>query len=511
MAHLRVVVVENFLQGGDIRFTKNAGRSGEIDQRGMILWSGFPNHRLSSKRSSARRAVVFRAIPIIMKHMTSATTCPFCNAQVAVDAADRAGARIQCPRCGEAFPIEDADGPVSFRVADPSVVDTPATPTRYSNRAVAGIVLAVMLFMALLALRFALSTTEFRRSLDKTVVKPEAITVPLWLRVARNLWIAGLVFLLASLSRWPFRWWVAGLSAAVLLIATVSWPTETLRRRSSQKNEPIAPLVRVSSPAELPALAYLPEGISAVIAIQMADFLQASQGKNTLDDIVLPGTDWRLSRLAAAIGLPPENIDHAVLGMRLTGNRFPPPSFLVVHTVQPISEDWLRDHLMAEALPEPNRFRCKLANPPLEVGLLRPDDTRVLVFTYELKDLDAIPADKANDKNRLSPNLRKLIAERVGSAPHAWLCVHGLDWSQPVLVQLAKLLPQEFRGPLPNLRDLAVRVETGKKTVLLASIRCDNDKVGKWRELLDKWLNSDDRAKISVKDDWLMVQLTMSP
>ncbi|HEX4591514.1 MAG TPA: hypothetical protein VH120_16375, partial [Gemmataceae bacterium] len=97
--------------------------------------------------------------------MALTVSCPYCNAPVPVPAAS---GRVFCPRCEEAVPINGTANDASPTVS-PS---DSATPSRPSNRAIAGLVIAVMLGMAALGLAFALQTVGVRRANDKLGAQP---------------------------------------------------------------------------------------------------------------------------------------------------------------------------------------------------------------------------------------------------------------------------------------------------------------------------------------------------
>src|SRR5690349_18215164 len=97
--------------------------------------------------------------------------CPYCNAPVPVTAGER---RVTCPRCEETVTIRDGDTG-SSSTAESMPVERPAA-ARPANRAVAGIVVALMLGMAALGLAFALRTQPFRRANDsKGVQEPDPV------------------------------------------------------------------------------------------------------------------------------------------------------------------------------------------------------------------------------------------------------------------------------------------------------------------------------------------------
>src|SRR5439155_3268432 len=101
--------------------------------------------------------------------MPITVTCPYCNAPVPVADAVPLGGRVSCPRCEETVTVRDA----GTSTPDAASVEPPAGPLRASNRAIAGLMVAVMVGMAAFGLSFALRTQAFRRANDvKGVQEP---------------------------------------------------------------------------------------------------------------------------------------------------------------------------------------------------------------------------------------------------------------------------------------------------------------------------------------------------
>jgi hypothetical protein len=103
--------------------------------------------------------------------MPNIVSCPFCNSPVPIANLPAGESRMYCPRCEETIPIDVT------RIEALSNTAIPATPTPpaarvLTNRAVAGLVVAVMLGMAGLGLTFALKTIGVRRANDSKGVQP---------------------------------------------------------------------------------------------------------------------------------------------------------------------------------------------------------------------------------------------------------------------------------------------------------------------------------------------------
>jgi hypothetical protein len=149
--------------------------------------------------------------------MPLTVSCPYCNAPVPVPYPPPANGRVFCQRCEEAVAIAGVNDEASTTAPVPS----PAAASRPSNRAIAGLVIAVMLGMAALGLAFALQTISFRRANDtKGAQPPEQV-----------------------------------------------------------------PETRPSPPAEWPGLGYLPEGVQAVAGIRVADAFGSPAGRQFVESL----------------------------------------------------------------------------------------------------------------------------------------------------------------------------------------------------------------------------------
>jgi hypothetical protein len=98
--------------------------------------------------------------------------CPYCNAPVPVTQGEQ---RVICPRCEETVTVGDA-AMSSPNAAIDAAIQTNAGPGK-ANRAIAGLVVAVMLGMAALGLAFALRTQPFRRANDTKGAQPPELVV----------------------------------------------------------------------------------------------------------------------------------------------------------------------------------------------------------------------------------------------------------------------------------------------------------------------------------------------
>jgi hypothetical protein len=102
--------------------------------------------------------------------------CPYCNAPIPVS--ESPAGPVTCPRCGEAVRTGTNQSNGAAPRTGPGIIARADSPLgRPSNRAVGRIIVGVMLFMATVALVFALRTTEQRRANGyKSAKEPAAET-----------------------------------------------------------------------------------------------------------------------------------------------------------------------------------------------------------------------------------------------------------------------------------------------------------------------------------------------
>src|SRR5436309_13832282 len=129
---------------------------------------------------------------------SSMLTCPYCNSLVPAPEHPPQGGRLLCPRCGEAFPYRplgtDQAGESHPAVAAPApgpVLDTPVW--RWSNGAVAAVVLALMALLATVSLTFSLLTVQDRRNyVPQQQHPPDRIAIAIqanrWVVVLAGAW-----------------------------------------------------------------------------------------------------------------------------------------------------------------------------------------------------------------------------------------------------------------------------------------------------------------------------------
>jgi hypothetical protein len=318
---------------------------------------------------------------------------------------------------------------------------------------------------------------------------PPAIAgVPRWSNRAVALTVLGVMFLFAT----------AGL---VLALATVQFR----RANDYPKTNPDEDLARIkiTAPANLGGLGYLPADTDIVAAVHVAEALQEPAGRQLLQrfrpgELLVrdqPGLrDVGLNNLQEWTGLSLEDVDHVVLGLNVE-NRVLPRLTLVVQTRRSYDAEKVRGALKANRIADAGkrvlyRFELeKIAQKPIVWFAAE----RTLVVALDLDDLNAVPANPQPGSDHLSPALREVL-QLMGPAAPAWLAGHSGDWTRTTL----KLLPgwkDSDREVLQKVRTFAAWLNLGDGLRLNAAFDCGDAGSA---EALERYLLPAERKPIAL-------------
>ncbi|HEX5270798.1 MAG TPA: hypothetical protein VFW33_09940, partial [Gemmataceae bacterium] len=363
---------------------------------------------------------------------------------------------------------------------------------RVSNGQVAAIVLCGMAVMAVIGLVYALSTQAVRREYDFHLPKSKAISLPVYAVVPLVLYVIGLVAAWAwgwnrresgAATTPPARraWGLIGLSALVLLVVELA--IVFIHGHTPRPAEPDVPPPAVMSvpPAELAALRYLPADSDFILAVHVAELLDDPVGRELLAH--LGNESVNPQSLETWTGLKRDDMDHAVLGLSLDENLLVHFT-IVVRTRRPIDQDRVLKALKAQG-------RRDLDGRPVYPFLMHtgvsffPDlqanawfaDASTLVIAKRFDDgsRHVIPITPPPEPDRLQPELRKLLAERMGPGTRAWTAGHlpAPDKLSP-LVRL--LLTKRENEPLRKLQTFGIWITTDAEGVgLRGAFECADE------------------------------------
>ncbi len=313
--------------------------------------------------------------------MAAPLTCPYCNSTITLPGGVHAGQTVVCSRCGDAFTVPSS---YSNSTAPPGAGSEPDEAgageyepfgRRTSNRAVAGIILAIMGCMAAVGLAYALLTVKDRRAHDSGIPgKP--------------------------------------------------------RHAPPVRPEPMVPLPLPTAPDKLEALGYLPADTGLILAANVEELRSSPVGSRLLTEGFRAGKwDVRPEALIRWTGLRPQEIDHIVLGLRLDDS-IPPCFWLIAHTNDRLDADQLSDRLKAQRVPgtEPRLvYRYSVPGVSLPLNFTCAND-RTLVIALLPSFLTEIPATPYADVSQLGSELRNVIRNRREVGAVLWLAAHAQTW-----------------------------------------------------------------------------------
>jgi hypothetical protein len=327
---------------------------------------------------------------------------------------------------------------------------------------------------------------------------------------------------------------VLGVMALMALVGlTFALLTKDIRRGHDYKPKPpnpaVAPSVEALQPIRLPALGYLPADTNFVAGFHVAEALQTPAGRAFLDRSKLGDTGFNMAAIERVTGLRRDEIDHAVIGIRLTLGQTP-RALLVVRTLTPIDQRRVRAALKAHhsiKVGDKEAYNVDLDKPPL-VALLWFADPKTLAVGLTKEDLQAVPTPRATNGEQLPQPLAELIRARMTAGTQAWVAGHIENWD---LLQLltAKFLSEETSKAVTGVRTFGVWLRLGPTVAVQGAARCANaEAAAVLQKALEKAMKrgtdylrvlgssaeaekvADElaRGKVTQKEDWVTLEAT---
>jgi len=246
------------------------------------------------------------------------------------------------------------------------------------------------------------------------------------------------------------------------------------RRKNDRKGvpPPPPPVPQAVSPAELPALGYLPPDTQLAAGIHVAEARRTFAGSKFLSRFRFGNTTAGVADLERWTGLEPENIDHLVFGLKMD-EKGAPRLVLVAQSRRPYDEAKVRKALHANRSSSIGQRTVWSFTPEKLTldALLWCAGPQTLVIGLSKADIEAVPITPAAGPERLAAPLQAFLKERMGRGSQAWLAGHVERW-EALQPWLAIMLPAEDRATVASLRTFGFWLELDQGAVFHGAIRC---------------------------------------
>ncbi len=215
---------------------------------------------------------------------------------------------------------------------------------------------------------------------------------------------------------------VGMLLMAGLGLAFALWTRPNREQRHPRR--PTGTVVTTETPAELPALGYLPRDCNVLVGIRPADLLNDATAKKLLESMSPGPLEHGLKLVETWTGVAVDNLDHVVFAAALD-RRFPPALFVSVQTRRPYAPESLARIVGAEPKPLYGRPLFQFTMKPFGQGYLWcPAERNLLLLlradAVRAEDLDQIPKSRWQGTEQLSPALRDALEKRVDKQSLLW-------------------------------------------------------------------------------------------
>jgi hypothetical protein len=201
------------------------------------------------------------------------------------------------------------------------------------------------------------------------------------------------------------------------------------QRASRPALEELRAEVRTVAPAALPALGFLPSDADLIAGVHIAEINEDAAAREFLKGISLGAGDADLSIITKWTGLRLQDVDHAVLGLRVQGQLIPRFT-MVVRTLRPFDAETLRKSLKGSRLPARDKkdlYKVEPEKSPLRPLLWFIDD-RTLAVGLKEEDLELVPAKPRDGIEHLRPEITAVLKERLVAGTPFWITGRPENW-----------------------------------------------------------------------------------
>jgi hypothetical protein len=347
--------------------------------------------------------------------------------------------------------------------------------------------------MAAIGLVYALSTVVTRRDFNRLSPKGEMLSVPLAARLGLVVYLLTLVG--TGLWEWNRRRqqvaageqprsllgrWATPLLGAVVLVGAglmlLSIPTRPNRHLPADPGGTVVPVQSVP-PGQLAALGYLPADTNLVVGFHVAEALRDPAAKELLapsPEGIGKGTHDRFKEWT---GLELEDLDHAVLGLKLD-DQLIPQVLLVVRTQRPYDVQRVVSVLKAVRLTQVGGrtvYRFAVENTLRQNAYLACPDERTMLIGLKAEDLKRVPSFPTSGIDRLPAPVQKLLQERLPAATPFWAVGHVDDWEKTALHSLVTLWIKDDWAVLSKVQTFGLWWQAEDGGTLTMAFRCADD------------------------------------
>jgi hypothetical protein len=265
-------------------------------------------------------------------------------------------------------------------------------------------------------------------------------------------------------------------------------------------------------PALLGGLRRLPASTNVAVALQPSALLQYAERKQQdptqlLQQAGLPSTLFENLR---KVGIPPEQVDHFVLGLAIGSEAIPSWSAVLVLRREIADEaTFRREWKVKPNIDKPGWFAAELFGLPCE--MTKPDD-KTYLFASSARDLDAMAKRKPEGIEQLSAGLRNSI-QWLSPASFFWVATDSEDWSKnKALVAFSAILKQpDWPKKLDGLRAIAAGLSMEPEMQMKLAVRTADTTTAKALTLKGMEALKAEEASGLFEGDWASWTLKFDP
>jgi len=278
--------------------------------------------------------------------------------------------------------------------------------------------------------------------------------------------------------------------------------------RSTPKAEPVRPV----APAEMPAIAYLPEGTDSIIALQLRpliDSLPNNQDKDPRSILKRYGLGPELiSILEQTVPVGLDKIDQAVIGLKLKEGSLLHQVVLVMRTNEDCSIEAVAERTKANAFTKDGRLYYNSRSGSGLQYYWSPNN-RILVAGFDTDSLKAIPEEGRPGLGHLSPRLAEIMRTQLGAETCFWAVLDSEKWANiGGAFSLISGKRFDLTEILSSLRTVVLALNLDPEPSIVAWFDAASEaKAAEWRKWLAGQLKDNGKVTVGGAGNRLLVRL----